>query len=446
MTKNIGVVSLGCPKNLVDTEVMLGLLKKHQYSITDDKQAADILIVNTCGFIESAKKESIETILEMAECKKDRCELLIVTGCMAERYKDDIIREIPEVDVVLGTGNYSEIAAVIDKFYKGEKSVLYGTLDALDYLENDRVVSTGKSFAYVKIAEGCDNFCTYCIIPSLRGRYRSRKIEDIVREAGILAKNGTGELILVAQDTTRYGTDIYGKHMLVELLQQLSAIEELHWIRLLYCYPEEIDDALIEEMAYNPKICKYMDIPIQHASDAILHAMGRRGRRTDIAGLLQTLKTKIPGIVIRTSLIVGFPGETEEDFEILKEFVGEAGFDRLGVFTYSKEEDTPAAKMKHQVPKKIKQERHDQIMKLQSTLAAEKNQARLGQVYEALVEGVSEDGIFYYGRTYAEAPDIDGTVYFTSPEPLEAGRFVNIKILNIQDYDLIGEVIDESTK
>lgn len=446
LKKKVGVVSLGCPKNLVDSEIMLGILNKGEYEITNDSGKADILIVNTCGFIESAKQESINTILEMAGYKKKKCELLIVTGCLAERYKEQIIEQIPEVDAVVGTGNYAEISDVITRAYAGEKQVLYGKLSEVGYLENKRLVSSKKGYAYLKIAEGCNNCCTYCIIPSLRGPYRSRRIEDILEEAKDLAGMGTRELILVAQDTTRYGTDIYKSRKLVELIRKLSEIRGIEWIRLLYCYPEEIDDTLIEEIAVNGKVCKYIDIPIQHASDGILKAMGRRGSGEEVKALLRTLRDRIPGIIIRTSLIVGFPGEKEEDFNILHDFVSEFMFDRLGVFIYSKEEDTKAAKMKPQISKRVKEKRFDSIMELQRKIVEEKNTRRLNGEYKTLVEGVAEDGIFYYGRTYAEAPEIDGLVYFTSPEPLNTGDFVKIKVLNQEDYDLIGEVTNESSE
>ena len=451
MNKKIGVVSLGCPKNLVDSEVMLGLLKNRDYEITNDKENADILIVNTCGFIETAKQESIQTILEMSECKKQNCKLLIVTGCMAERYKDKIIEEIPEVDAVVGTGNYSEIADVIEKaFYakehSGEKPVLFGKLDAIDYLQGERILSSLRGSAYLKIAEGCDNCCTYCIIPSLRGKFRSRKLQDILDEAKKLAQNGCKELIVVAQDTTRYGTDLYGEKRLVELIQGLSEIQDIEWIRLLYCYPEEIDDALIDEIANNPKVCKYLDIPIQHASDKILKTMGRRGTSREVKELLAKLRKRIPNIVIRTTLIVGFPGESEEDFDELFEFVSFSKFDRLGVFTYSKEEDTPASKLKQQVNKRVKENRQKLIMLQQHKITQDKNEKRMNKTYLTLVEGISEDGIFYYGRSYAEAPEIDGQIYFTSKEPLKVGEFVNVRVLNVDEYDLIGEVIDEFTQ
>lgn len=441
MNKKIGIVSLGCPKNLVDSEIMLGMLKHADYEIVNHKENADILIVNTCGFIESAQQESINTILEMAEEKKRSCEVLIVTGCMAERYREKILDLIPEVDAVLGTGNYKEIAEVINRAYQGEKVVSYGKLNETDYLDEERIISSSGHSVYLKISEGCDNRCTYCIIPYLRGAYRSRKIEALVKEAKALAENGAKELILVAQDTTRYGIDIYGRKMLPELIRELSKLEGIEWIRLLYCYPEEIDDELIEEVSSNPKVCKYMDIPVQHASDRILKLMGRRGTIAEIRNALTGLRKKVEGISIRTSLIVGFPGETEEDFQQLADFVQEFRFDRLGVFTYSKEEGTPAARMKGQIRKNIKVKRQKTILELQNSISKEINAKKIGKVYKAIVDGIADDGIFYYGRTYAEAPEIDGTVYFTSPEPLETGCFVETRILNSEDYDLIGEVI-----
>ncbi len=443
MNKRIGVISLGCPKNLVDSEIMLGLLKGAQYEIVNDKENADVLIVNTCGFIESAQQESINTILEMAKEKEKNCEVLIVTGCMAERYREKILELIPEVDAVLGTGNYKDIAEVINKAYNGEKTVLYGKLDETDYLDEERVTSTQKHTTYLKIAEGCDNYCTYCIIPSLRGKYRSRKMESLIKEANILANNGTKELILVAQDTTRYGVDLYGEKKLPDLIREISKIDGIEWIRLLYCYPEEITDELIDEMANNKKVCKYIDIPIQHASNNILKTMGRRGTAEQTRDILNKLKQRIPEIAIRTSLIVGFPGETEQDFEELKEFVEQFEFDRLGVFTYSKEEGTPAYKMKNQIKKHIKLSRQKQLLALQNEVSTKKNLLRLGNTYKAIVEGIADDGIFYYGRTQFEAPEIDGIIYFTSPDPLDIGTYVDVKILNAEDYDLIGEVTNE---
>lgn len=442
----IGIVSLGCPKNLVDSEIMLGILENESYEIVGDQYEANIIIVNTCGFIETARQESVNTILEMAACKKNNCRLLIVTGCLAERYRHDILKEIPEVDAVIGTGSYYEIANVINEAYKGYKPEVYGELASLEYLDGNRLLSTGKGFAYLKIAEGCDNCCTYCVIPSLRGRYRSRRLEDIADEAAKLAAKGVRELILIAQDTTRYGTDIYKERKLPELIRRLSELESIKWIRILYCYPEEIDDPLLEEIAGNQKVCKYLDIPVQHSSDRILRLMNRRGSGSDLDKLFSKIRERIPGITLRTSLIVGFPGENDEDFDILCRFVEKYKFDRLGVFMYSREEDTPAALMKPQVPKKLKQKRYDILMKLQQHISAQKNADRLDGKYEVLVEGVSDDGIFYYGRSREEAPDIDGLVYFTSGQPVAVGDMVMVRILNKDQYDLIGEVENESTK
>lgn len=448
MKDKVGIVSLGCPKNLVDSEIMLGLLVKEGYEITNDSSEAGILIVNTCGFIEDAKQESINTILEMAQYKKDKCRILIAAGCLSERYREEINSEIPEVDGVLGTGNYKDIAEVIKRVQKGEKPVLCGSMGDISYLENERIISTAPSYAYLKIAEGCDNCCTYCIIPKIRGKYRSRKMDDILIEAESIAEKGIKELILVAQDTTRYGTDIYGQRKLAELIRKLSRINGIEWIRILYCYPDEIDDGLIDEFSNNEKLCKYIDIPIQHASSRILHTMGRRSGSIPIQNLINRLREKVPGIVIRTSLIVGFPGETNEEFKILHEFVRNIKFDRLGVFEYSREENTPAYLIKPQVNGKVKKERYDKIMMLQKKITEDKSRSRVGKIYKTIVEGVSEDGIFYHGRTYAESPDIDGKVYFTNsnPKPLKAGDFVNVKILDIDNYDLIGEVEYESTK
>lgn len=444
--KKIGVVSLGCPKNLVDSEIMLGLLNKSDFEIVSEQTEADIIIVNTCGFIETARQESVNTILEMAQCKKDRCKLLIVTGCLAERYRHDILEEIPEVDAVIGTGSYSEIVGTIEKAFKGEKPEVYGDLTNTIYLETDRIVSTGKSYAYLKLAEGCDNCCTYCIIPSLRGRFRSRHMEDVISEARKLVESGVKELILIAQDTTRYGMDMYKERSLVLMIQKLSEIKGLVWIRLLYCYPEEIDDALIEEIAKNEKVCKYLDIPIQHASDNILKKMGRRGSSDELQNLLGKIRKRIPDMIIRTSLIVGFPGETEEDFEILKNFIVKYRFDRLGVFMYSREEGTPAAKFKPQVLKSIKKQRYNTLMKLQQEISMEKNLERLEKEYKVLIEGIADDGIFYYGRSTCEAPDIDGLIYFTSYKPEQIGEIVTVKILQAGKYDLTGEVKNESTE
>jgi len=445
LKEKVGIVSLGCPKNLVDSEIMLGILQEEGYEITGDSAEADIVVVNTCGFIDAAKREAIDTILEMAEYKKKRCRLLIVSGCLAERYREKIIEEMPEVDAVIGTGSCDEISRIIREAGKGNKALSFKNLCGTGYLESRRVVSTQNGYAYVKIAEGCDNRCTYCIIPSLRGRYRSRRLENILEEVRDLSGKGAKEIILVAQDTTRYGIDIYGKRTLARLVGEIEKIESVEWIRLMYCYPDEIDDDLVDEYARNRKLCKYLDLPVQHASDRILEAMGRRGGSGDIRKVISHIKNIVPGIVLRTSLIVGFPGETDEDFKQLYEFVRELLFDRLGVFIYSREEGTPAFRLKPQVRAGIKKRRHAELMALQKSISAAKNRERLGRIYKTLVEGVSDDGIFYFGRTYAEAPDIDGSIYFASDKPLKIGEFVNVKVLNSDDYDLIGAVTNESS-
>jgi len=453
--KKVGLISLGCPKNLVDSEVMLGLLKDRGYEIVNKQEEADIIIVNTCGFIDKAKEESINTILEVAQLKEQNCKLLLVAGCLAERYHKQILEEIPEVDGVIGTGNYDRICEVIESAYSNlvsnanntaNKPVLCNNPGFCEYPVNNRVISTPKGYAYVKIADGCDNCCTYCVIPSLRGKYRSRKMEDILKEADYLVKQGTREIILVAQDTTGYGIDIYGEYRLVDLLKALRDIDDLKWIRILYCYPDRIDDKLIEEIASNPKVCKYLDIPIQHTSDKILKMMGRRGNFSDVYNILNKLRKRIPDIVIRTSLIVGFTGEDEDDFTNLLHSVKELRFEKLGVFMYSEEEGTPAAKFKNKVRKSIKEKRYREIMEVQKDIAGEINRHRLNKIYTVLVEGVADDGIFYYGRSYAEAPEIDGLIYFTSPYPLEMGSFVDVKIVNTDDYDLVGVVEDELTQ
>jgi ribosomal protein S12 methylthiotransferase len=445
LRKKVGLVSLGCPKNLVDSELMLGMLKNEGFDIVSDSSEAQIIIINTCGFIESAKQESINTIIRMAMHKKNKCELLIVTGCLAQMYREEILDEIPEVDAVIGTGSLGEIVSAINTAYDGKRLLLCGNPDGAAFLEGERVISTGKGYAYLKIAEGCDNCCTYCVIPSLRGRYRSREMDAILGEAEKLASSGIKELILVAQDTTKYGMDIYGRRALVELLREIGKIEGIEWIRLLYCYPDQIDDELIAEIAGNEKVLKYLDIPIQHASDNVLKRMGRRGASSDIRGLLDKLRSLVPGIVLRTTLLVGFPGETKKDFEILLEFVRKYRFDRLGIFMYSREEGTPSFGMSGQVPERIKKYRYDRLMKLQQQISAELNARRVGKVEKVLVEGVAEDGIFYYGRSYAEAPEIDGLVYFTSREPLNICQMVNVKILCSEEYDLIGEAQYESS-
>lgn len=445
--KKAGLISLGCPKNLVDSELMLGYLKKNGYIITNDREDADIIVINTCGFIDDAKQESIDAILEAAQLKNEgACKAIIVAGCLAERYSSQIMKEIPEVDGVIGTGCYDRVCEVIEKSFNGDKTVLCGNPGFCDYHGRDRVISTPKGYAYLKIADGCDNRCTYCVIPSLRGKYRSRKIEDILDEAAYLAECGVKEIILVAQDTTRYGLDMYNENKLALLLSELGKIEKLRWIRVLYFYPDEIDDMLIEEIARNPKVCKYIDIPVQHASDRILKKMGRRTSIAEIKSLIKRIRDRIPGVVLRTSLITGFPGEDESDFSHLLAFVKDMEFENLGAFIYSREEGTPAARLKNTVKKDAIKKRYESIMSLQREIVKEKNSKRINKTYTVLVEGTTGDGAYYFGRSYAEAPCIDGIIYFTGRHPVEPGSFADVKIINTNDYDLIGVVEDESTK
>jgi ribosomal protein S12 methylthiotransferase len=443
LKRKVGIITLGCPKNLVDSEIMAGILEDAGFEVTTILRSAETIIINTCAFIGDAKEEAIMSILEAARYKTEgSLKILMVAGCLAERYKEEIFKEIPEVDVVVGTGSIGQIPEILSKRLDSNdlrREICTQTPNSVDYLESTRNVADNKPYSYLKIAEGCDNRCTYCIIPSLRGGYRSRTIENITREARILVKKGKKEIILVAQDVTRYGTDIYGEKSLVSLIRELGKTEGIERIRLLYCYPELIDDNLITEMKNNIKLVKYMDIPIQHISDRILKAMGRRGNKEYINNLLIKIRREIPEVVLRTSLITGFPGETEEDFKELYEFVKECRFEHLGVFAYSKEEDTPAYKMKGHVPQKIKEARRNKLMALQKDNVKKHNSTRIGRIYDTIVDGVAEDGIFYVGRTYAETPDIDPIVYFTSPEPLEIGMIVPVKILCPDGYDLVGE-------
>jgi ribosomal protein S12 methylthiotransferase len=445
MPVRVGCISLGCPKNLVDSEIMLGILQKGDFEITTDLMKAEAIIVNTCAFIGDAKEEAVDAILEAALLKKTgNLKALVVTGCLAQRYKENIINEIPEVDVVVGTGNIPEIRKAIETKLSGDKeNVLYtDEPDGTGYLDNRRELSEDGASKYLKIAEGCSNFCTYCIIPALRGPFRSRTIESILTEAEFLVKKGAKELIIIAQDVSRYGEDNYGESKLVDLIRKLSEIEDLKWIRLLYCYPERITKELITELKTNPKLVKYLDIPIQHASDSILKAMGRKSRREDLIALMTMLRKEISDIILRTTLISGFPGETEEDFQLLCDFIKEYQFDRLGVFAYSREDGTPAAIMKNQVAEATKQKRRNILLDLQQEIALAKVEKRIGKTYEVVVEGVADDGIFYYGRSYGEAPEIDPVIYIASAEPLEIGAFVRVKILDVNNMDLIGEVVD----
>ena len=444
---NIFFVSLGCDKNLVDSEVMLAIIKDKGFTITNDEKDADIIIVNTCCFIGDAKEESINTILEMAEYKKTgKLKGLIVTGCLAQRYKDEIQNEIDEVDGIVGTSSYNEISEVIDKVLGGEKAVVVGELNGFVNTNIDRVNTTGGYFSYLKIAEGCDKHCTYCIIPKLRGNYRSVPMEQLAEEAEALAKKGVKELILVAQETTLYGVDIYKEKSLPKLLKKLAAIDGIEWIRILYCYPEEITDELIEVIKTEDKVCKYLDMPIQHGANSILKAMGRRTSKEELISIISKLRSNIPDIALRTTLISGFPGETEEDHEELKEFVKEMKFDRLGVFTYSKEEDTPAAKLKNQIRKHIKKQRQEEIMELQQEIAFANGERKIGQVLKVIIEGklpqenMEEENV-YMGRTYMDAPNVDGYIFIHTDLDLMSGEFVQVKVTEAKEYDLIGELL-----
>lgn len=442
----IAFVSLGCDKNLVDSENMLGILNKSGFALISDESQADVLVLNSCCFIEDAKRESIENILELASYKETgNCKALIVTGCMAQRYKDEILKEIPEVDAIVGTTSYDEIASIVTQVLekKGEKVISFQDIDRQMDHETPRILTTSGYYAFLKIAEGCDNYCTYCIIPKLRGKYRSRSIESLVNEAKGLANQGVTELILVAQDTTRYGIDLYNEKKLPTLLHELGKIEGIEWIRILYCYPEEITDELIMAIKNEPKVCKYLDMPIQHADSEVLKHMGRRSTREQLDTVISKLRQEIPNIALRTTLIVGFPGETQEQFDNLVSFVKQTKFDRLGVFTYSQEEDTPAAKLANQVDEQVKQERKDIIMDIQQRISTEKNQQMIGITTKVLIDGKLANEQVYIGRTYKDAPDIDGDVFITYDGELISGDMVDVRITNAYEYDLIGEIEDE---
>ena len=436
-------ISLGCDKNLVDTEVMLGLLASRGYEMTDDETEADIIVINTCCFIHDAKEESIQNILEMAEYKKEgKVKALIVTGCLAERYRQEILDEIPEVDEVLGTTAYDRILDAVDAALAGEHSVMLADIDALPLPDTKRLVTTGGHFAYLKIAEGCDKHCTYCIIPKIRGNYRSVPMERLIREAEELAAQGVKELILVAQETTLYGKDLYGEKSLHRLVRELCRISGLQWIRILYCYPEEITDELIQVMKEEKKVCHYLDLPIQHASDAVLKRMGRRTTKQELIEIIGKLRREIPDICLRTTLITGFPGETEEQHEELIEFVDEMEFDRLGVFTYSPEEDTPAEKMPDQIDEEVKEERQAELMELQQEIAFDNAERMVGREVLVMIEGKVADENAYVGRTYRDAPNVDGLIFINTDEELVSGDFVRVKVTGALDYDLIGGLVE----
>ena len=439
----IALESLGCSKNLMDAEIMTGILKEKGYEFVEEFAEADIIIVNTCGFIRDAKQESIDTIVELSQLKEfGKLKYLIVTGCLAQRYADELLEEIPEIDAIVGTGNFMNISEIIDRLESEKNVTEIGNIEFAFDETLPRYVSTPEHMAYLKIGEGCSNHCTYCIIPKLRGKYRSRKIEDIVEEAKTLAAEGVKELVVIAQDTTRYGEDLYGEAKLAELLEELAGIEGIKWIRIMYSYPESITEKLIDVIAAHDNICSYFDMPIQHASNRVLKRMNRRTSKEDIRNKVDMIRSKIPDAVIRTTVIVGFPGETEEDLEELIEFMKEIKFDRLGAFAYSREEDTPADRMDGHMDEEIKEERRDRVMMVQQAISEEINQKREDKVFEVLIEEEAEECV-YVGRTQGDAEEIDSVVYVNSEEELEIGSFVNVYITEAMEYDLIGDVVDE---
>lgn len=449
MKSKIAFVSLGCDKNSVDSEIMLGILDRAGYNIVSDESEADIIIVNTCCFIQSAIEESIENILEMVKYKEEGiCKAVIITGCMAERYREQIFSEIPEVDAIVGTASYQKIAEIVDRVLNSySHAEIFENIDSqLDESDvKDRILST-TGYAYLKIAEGCDNHCTYCIIPKVRGKYRSRTIESLLEEAKMLADKGIKEIIVVAQDTTLYGIDLYGEKKLVELLKKLASIDGIEWIRLMYAYPENIDNELIEAIACEPKICNYIDMPIQHCDDRILKKMARKSSQAQIENTVRRLRESIPDICIRTTIITGFPSESEIEFKNLLEFIKYMKFDRLGVFTYSQEEGTPAYSYPNQIEESVKQKRKDTILELQKSISARKCENSVGKTFEVLVEGKLSDCNVYCGRTYQDAPDIDGLVFINTESQLMSGEFVSVHINEASDYDLVGVIVHESSK
>ena len=442
---NVLFVSLGCDKNLVDSEEMLGALADRGFVITDDETKADVIVVNTCSFIHDAMDESVQTLLEMSEYKKKgTCKALLVTGCLAQRFKDDILQELPEVDAVFGTNSTDQLLPILDRVLQGERVSEFAPLNGLPRVSSRRMLTTGGHYAYLKIAEGCDKHCTYCVIPSLRGRYRSIPMEELLEKARALVEQGVQELILVAQETTLYGTDLYGKKSLHILLNELCKLEDLVWIRVLYCYPEEIYPELIDTMKMQPKICHYLDLPIQHASDRILKRMGRKTTKDDLVQLIGALRKAMPDIVLRTTLITGFPGETEEDHHEVLDFIDEMEFDRLGVLTYSREDGTPAASMPDQIDEETKAARKDRIMELQQEISLDKGENRVGSVMEVVIEGKVADEDAYIARSYADAPGVDGYVFIENvTADLMSGTFVKVYIKAAMEYDLIGELYDD---
>ena len=439
--KKIAMVSLGCSKNLVDAEEMLGIIANGGFEFTEDESEADAIIVNTCAFIDDAKQESIDCILEMAEYKKqDANKALIVTGCLAQRFKEEILNELPEVDAVVGTNDFYDIVKILKEVFESKEKKVYCSENVCKVPDNiERVLTTPSYTAFLKIAEGCDNHCTYCVIPSIRGAYRSRPMENIVAEAKRLAESGVKELIVIAQDTTRYGMDLYGKQELSKLLKELAKIEGIKWIRIHYCYPELVTDELIETIKCEEKICNYLDIPIQHCNNEVLKRMGRRTSKEEIVSLIKKLRERIPGIVIRTSLIAGFPGETDEQAEELRDFVSEMNFDRLGIFSYSREENTPAARLEEQIDDETKLCRKEMLMVEQAAVSEELNCEKVGKTYEVLVEGYDSIIKLYFGRSYMDSAEVDGKVFFTSSEKIDEGEFVKVLIDEAMEYDLYGK-------
>lgn len=434
-------ISLGCDKNLVDSEMMMGLLHDRGYEFTDNEEEADIIVVNTCGFINDAKEESINTILEMAKYKEKNLKALIAAGCLVERYKNEILQELPEIDAIVGTTAFDKICDVVDDVLADKKHNELESINKMCRPDVKRIITTGGYYSYLKIAEGCDKHCTYCSIPMIRGAYRSVPMDELVKEAEYLADNGVKELIIVAQEITVYGKDLYGEKKLPELLHRLCKIPGIQWIRLLYCYPEEITDELIETIRTEKKICHYIDMPIQHASDKILKAMGRRTNNAELRNIISKLRKEIPDICLRTTLITGFPGETEEDHQILLDFIDEMEFDRLGVFTYSPEEDTKAASLDNQVDEEVKLCRKDEIMELQQEISMDKSERLVGKEIEVIIEGKASDEDVYVGRSYMDAPSVDGYVFINSEEELMSGDFAKVRIVKAMEYDLIGDLI-----
>lgn len=445
--KKVLFISLGCDKNLTDSEEMLGMLVENGYEITNDETEAEVIVINTCAFIHDAKEESVNTIIEMARYKEEgTCKALLVTGCLAERYKEEIVREIPEVDAVLGTASYDEIIKALNQVFSGESFLEFKDINSLPKHSRKRVITTGGYFEYLKIAEGCDKHCTYCIIPKLRGNFRSIPMEQLLSQAEYLAEQGVRELILVAQETTVYGKDLYGEKSLHILLKKLCQIPGIQWIRVLYCYPEEIYPELIQTMKEEPKICHYLDLPIQHCSDRILKRMGRRTTKQELVDIVETLRREIPDIILRTTLITGFPGETQEDHEELMEFIDTMEFDRLGVFTYSPEEDTPAAIMPDQIDEEVKLDRQAELMELQQEISLDKGNDKIGSVVEVMIEGKVADENAYVARTYGDAPNVDGYIFVNTGMELMSGDFARVHVTGALEYDLIGELEDEYTE